>query len=158
MTNSWLSILQLFMTCSLLAHDLFPSSWWLVQNSRELAKARMNLVQLSPSLLYSLLSSNTYRHNAEPFSKFAFAMGKYSDWDMAELDITVIRDYAMFMALSSNNQGKNGQGALDSFNKKKENMTWPEYCKDKTWNCFLWLSLFLDKISICSNNSLKHSN
>jgi len=71
-------------------------------------------------------------HNAEPFSKFAFAMGKYSDWDMAELDITVIRDYAMFMALSSNNQGKNGQGALDSFNKKKENLTWPEYCKDKT--------------------------
>ena len=72
------------------------------------------------------------RHNAEPFSKFAFAMGKYRENDMAELDITITRDYAMFMALSSNNQGKNGNIALDNLHKNIGNSTWPEYCKDKS--------------------------
>ena len=76
--------------------------------------------------------ANTIRHNAEPFSKFAFALGKYAEWDMAELDISVIRDYAMFMALSSNNQGRNAKAALDGLNMKKQNLTWPEYCKDKS--------------------------
>ena len=28
------------------------------------------------------------RHNAETFSKFAFLMGKYKEWDLASLDIT----------------------------------------------------------------------
>ena len=27
------------------------------------------------------------RHNAEPFSKFAFLMGKYKEWDLSSLDI-----------------------------------------------------------------------
>ena len=31
---------------------------------------------------------NDCRHNAEPFSKFAFLMGKYKEWDISSLDIT----------------------------------------------------------------------
>ena len=30
----------------------------------------------------------TCRHNAETFSKFAFLMGKYKEWDLSSLDIT----------------------------------------------------------------------
>ena len=59
-------------------------------------------------------------------------MGKYAWWDMANLDMTITRDYAMYMALAANNQGHNANIALDSLNKKKENLTWPEYCKDKS--------------------------
>ena len=51
---------------------------------------------------------------------------------MANLDMTITRDYAMYMALAANNQGHNANIALDSLNKKKENLTWPEYCKDKS--------------------------
>ena len=59
-------------------------------------------------------------------------MGKYRENDMAELDITITRDYAMFMALSSNKQGKNGNIALDNFYKNIGNYTLPEYCKDRS--------------------------
>ena len=51
---------------------------------------------------------------------------------MANLDMTITRDYAMFMALAANNQGHNASIALESLNNKKENLTWPEYCKDKS--------------------------
>ena len=71
-------------------------------------------------------------------------MGKYRENDMAELNITITRDYAMFMALSSNNQGKNGNIALDNLYKNIGNSTWPEYCKDRRWyfvNIFSWSSL-----------------
>merc|ERR1712106_133864 len=71
-------------------------------------------------------------HNAEPFSKFAFGMGKYAEWDMANLDMTITRDYAMYMALAANNQGHNASIALESLNKKKENLTWSDYCTDKS--------------------------
>ena len=70
------------------------------------------------------------RHNAEPFSKLAFGMGKYREYDMENLDITITRDYAMFMALSSNNQGKNGTLALETFSRKLGNSSWLEYCKE----------------------------
>ena len=41
------------------------------------------------------------RHNTEPFSKFDFVSGKYSHFDMADLDITNARDWFLFNALSS---------------------------------------------------------
>ena len=41
------------------------------------------------------------RHNTQPFSKFAFVDGKYRQFDMTELNITNMRDWAMFIALSS---------------------------------------------------------
>ena len=49
--------------------------------------------------------------------------------DMSELDITNVRDYATFMALTSNSQGKNGDVALQKFNEKLGNSSWNSYCK-----------------------------
>ena len=84
------------------------------------------------SLELAVESNFAFRHNAEPFSKFAFGMGKYVGEDMQELNITVIRDYAMFMALSSNNQGRNKNLALENLQKQLGNRSWSEFCKDKT--------------------------
>ena len=69
-----------------------------------------------------------FRHNAEDFSKLAFGAGKYQDFDMAALDITNIRDYATFMALSSNNQGTNGHIVKENWNKR--NSSWSEFCNE----------------------------
>ena len=55
------------------------------------------------------------RHNAERFSKFAFGMGLYKEEDMSGLDISTVRDYATFMALTANNQGKGGEQAVEAF-------------------------------------------
>ena len=44
------------------------------------------------------------RHNADPFSKFTFLRGDYKNWEMEDLDITNVRDYAMFMSIASANQ------------------------------------------------------
>ena len=70
-----------------------------------------------------------FRHNAELFSKLAFGMGKYQDFDMSALDITTVRDFATFMALSSNSQGKNGELVLESFKQKMGNSSWTEFCQ-----------------------------
>ena len=56
-------------------------------------------------------------------------MGKYQDFDMTDLDITKVRDYATFMALTSNNQGKNGDVALEKINKQLGNSSWSEFCQ-----------------------------
>jgi len=79
-----------------------------------------------PALLHCM-------HNAERFSKLAFGMGSYKHEDMSALDITKVRDYATFMALTSTKQGKNGQEALDRFMEKvKENSDDGED-NDKAW-------------------------
>ena len=48
---------------------------------------------------------------------------------MENLDITITRDYAMFMALTSNNQGRNGKTALNSFKTKMGNCSWSDLCR-----------------------------
>ena len=78
----------------------------------------------------TLLTFSLFRHNAEPFSKLAFGMGKYKEFDMENLDITIARDYATYMALTANNQGRNGQTALDKFRTKVGNYSWGEICRD----------------------------
>ena len=55
-------------------------------------------------------------------------MGKYQDFDMSSLDITTVRDYATFMALTSNNQGVNGEVGLVKLKLKMGNSTWSEFC------------------------------
>ena len=60
------------------------------------------------------------RHNTEPFSKFAFLAGKYSQYDMAELDITNARDWFMFNALHSAGQGLNADKAWKRFVRRDE--------------------------------------
>ena len=58
-------------------------------------------------------------------------MGKYQDFDMSALDITTVRDFATFKALSSNSQGKNGELVLESFKQKLGNSSWTEFCQIK---------------------------
>lgn len=61
-----------------------------------------------PALLHA-------RHNAHPFSKFTFLRGGYRDYDMADLDITNLRDYAMYMANASHMQGKNASLVMEKY-------------------------------------------
>jgi len=68
-------------------------------------------------------------HNAERFSKFAFAAGEYKDLDMSNLDLNNVRDYTTYMALTANSQGQNGELALERINGKMGNLSWNEYCQ-----------------------------
>jgi len=74
-----------------------------------------------PALLHAM-------HNAEPFSKFAFLLGKYQDFNMSELDITNTRDYAQFMALASTDQGIHLDVALRKGEERLGGLSWTEYC------------------------------
>ena len=89
-------------------------------------------------------------HNAELFSKLAFGMGKYQELDISKLDITKVnqlfylatnifhsgsmmqvRDYATYMALVSNSQGRGGDDALARFNTNMGNRSWTVFCKSQ---------------------------
>ena len=90
-----------------------------------------SIVLDSMQLLFDNLFN--FRHNAERFSKLAFGSGKYKNEDMTDLDITKIRDFATFMALTPNNQGKGGEAPLKKFQDTvvgdKVNVT-----NDKVWS------------------------
>ena len=75
-----------------------------------------------PALLHCM-------HNAELFSKLAFGMGKYVDLDMAELDLTKVRDFATYLALTANSQGRGGERALARLREKLGEKRWAEYCE-----------------------------
>jgi len=75
-----------------------------------------------PALLHA-------RHNSEPFSKFAFLRGDYSTYDLGSLDITNVRDFSVFMAVSSAGQGVNGDVAWDKYLKKENGKNLSELCK-----------------------------
>ena len=47
---------------------------------------------------------------------------------MVDLDITITRDFATLMALTSNHQGRNGNKALDNFKAKMGNSSWSDFC------------------------------
>ena len=74
-----------------------------------------------PALLHCM-------HNPELFSKHAFAVLEYIDLDLAELDLTVVRDYATYIALTANSQGKGGEKALARLREKLGGKSWAEYC------------------------------
>ena len=78
-----------------------------------------------PALLHCM-------HNAERFSKFAFKLGQYRDFDMAGLDLTNVRDFATYVALTANNQGKGGEKALATLKKELGGKTWSEYCFEES--------------------------
>ena len=64
----------------------------------------------------------------ELFSKLAFGINKYLDYDMSKLDITVVSGYAAYMALTSNGQGKNGEVALEALHRKTNGLSIAEWC------------------------------
>ena len=76
----------------------------------------------TPALLHA-------RHNSEPFSKFSFLRGDYSSYDLGSLDITNVRDYSVFMAVSSAGQGVNGTLAMENFSKKENGKKLSDLCK-----------------------------
>ena len=79
--------------------------------------------------IFVCIMKYVFRHNAEDFSKLAFGIGKYRDFDMTALDLTNVRDFATFMALTSNNQGKNGHLPLENWNNKIGSSSWSEFCE-----------------------------
>jgi len=76
----------------------------------------------TPALLHA-------RHNSEPFSKFSFLRGDYSSYDLGSLDITNVRDYSVFMAVSSAGQGVHGEVAMENFLKKENGKKLSDLCK-----------------------------
>ena len=62
----------------------------------------------------------SFRHNDQPFSKFAFLM--------ATLNLTNIRDFATFNALDSAHLGLNRDVALENLNQILLGRTFAEYC------------------------------
>ena len=68
-------------------------------------------------------------------------MGKYQDEDMSGLDITTVRDYATFMALSATGQGTGAEAAIARFEKtvvgggaedRPSDVVWMEFCGDQS--------------------------
>merc|ERR1719483_168253 len=78
----------------------------------------------TPALLHA-------RHNSEPFSKFSFLRGDYKNYDLSSLDITNVRDFSVFMAVSSAGQGKGGEMAWQNYIKKEKGIELSQLCKNK---------------------------
>ena len=64
-------------------------------------------------------------------------MGSYKNEDMTGLDITMVRDFATFMALTPNGQGKGGGEAVKAFftkiggNSTESNaVLWKRFCEE----------------------------
>ena len=74
-----------------------------------------------PALLHCM-------HNPDRFSKFAFRTGKYRDFDLADLDLTIVRDFATYVALTANSQGRGGERAMAKLTEKLGGKSWTEYC------------------------------
>ena len=56
--------------------------------------------------------------------------GKYRGLDITELNITKIRDFATYMALTSNQAGKGGETALQRLRETMGGRSWAEYCSE----------------------------
>ena len=69
-----------------------------------------------------------FRHNEQPFSKFAFLANKYDTWNLGNLSIVNTRDFSMFMALDSAGLGVNREIALEKFKQEMKGRTIEEYC------------------------------
>ena len=81
-----------------------------------------NIHVCEPALLHA-------RHNAEHFSKFAFLKGDYSTYDLGSLDITNVRDFSVFMAVSSAGQGVKGDVAWGNYLEKENGKKLSELCE-----------------------------
>ena len=48
--------------------------------------------------------------------------------DMADLDLTKVRDFATYIALTANSQGKGGERALARLRQGLGEKSWREFC------------------------------
>ena len=53
--------------------------------------------------------------------------------DMADLDLTKVRDFATYIALTANSQGKGGERALARLRQSLGEKSWREYCTAGWW-------------------------
>ena len=57
-------------------------------------------------------------------------MGKYIETDMSGLNLTNVRDFATYIALSANQQGSGGETALERLKETLKGRSWAQYCSD----------------------------
>ena len=53
--------------------------------------------------------------NSDPVAQFGFLAGQYRHYDMSGLDLRLVRDWAVFTALSSAGQGTNREAAWSRY-------------------------------------------
>ena len=53
--------------------------------------------------------------NSDPVLQFGFLAGQYRHYDMSGLDLRLVRDWAVFTALSSARQGTNREAAWSKY-------------------------------------------
>ena len=61
--------------------------------------------------------------------QFAFLRGEYAQYDMSGLDLRLVRDWAVFTALSSARQGTNREAAWSRYLNNTGGKQLGEYCK-----------------------------
>ena len=64
--------------------------------------------------------------------QFAFLRGEYAQYDMSGLDLRLVRDWAVFTALSSAGQGTNREAAWSRYLNNTGGTPLAELCKNKT--------------------------
>ena len=62
--------------------------------------------------------------------QFAFLRGEYAQYDMSGLDLRLVRDWAMFTALSSAGQGTNREAAWSRYLNNTGGAPLAELCRD----------------------------
>ena len=63
--------------------------------------------------------------------QFAFLRGEYAQYDMSGLDLRLVRDWAVFTALSSARQGTNREAAWSRYLNNTGGTPLAELCKSK---------------------------
>ena len=63
------------------------------------------------------------------YIQFAFLRGEYAQYDMSGLDLRLVRDWAVFTALSSAGQGTNREAAWSRYLNNTGAHPWPSCVK-----------------------------
>ena len=70
--------------------------------------------------------------NSDPVPQFGFLAGQYRQYDMSGLDLRLVRDWAMYTALSSAGQGTNREAAWSRYLNITGGAPLAELCRNKT--------------------------
>ena len=69
--------------------------------------------------------------NSDPVLQFGFLAGQYRHYDMSGLDMRLVRDWAVFTALSSAGQGTNREAAWSRYLNNTGGTPLAELCKSE---------------------------